>query len=70
MAKQFELGKHKCFFVSEILERAEVYLCSSLPDELVASFGFKPFHSWSEVTPRGQTVVLPRATATLPQISG
>jgi len=70
LAKQFELGKHKCFFASEILERAEVYLCSSLPDELVASFGLKPFHSWSEVTLRGQTVVLPRATATLPQISG
>lgn len=68
LAAQFELGKHKCFFVSEILERASVYLCSSLPDQLVASFGLKPFHRLNELTLGGQVVVLPRGTATLPQV--
>lgn len=68
LAKQFILGKHKCYFVSEILERAEIYLCSSLPDDLVNALGLKPFRSLDEIDLRGRLVVMPRATATLPQI--
>lgn len=68
LRQQFVLGKHKCFFVAEILERAEVYLCSDLPDELVESFGLRPFHQLSELDLAGQVVLLPRATATLPGV--
>jgi nickel-dependent lactate racemase len=68
LQEQFILGKHKCFFVSEILERAEIYLRSSLPDELVESFGLKPFRHLSEAPVEGRVVLLPRATATLPKV--
>ncbi|MGI6358689.1 MAG: nickel-dependent lactate racemase [Bacillota bacterium] len=68
LARQFILGKHKCYFVSEILEQADIYLCSSLPDELVCELGLKPFHSLDEIGLQGDVVVMPRATATLPQI--
>jgi nickel-dependent lactate racemase len=68
LQEQFVLGKHKCFFVSEIMERVDVHLCSDLPDQVVQSFGLKPFHQLSEISLTGQVVVLPRATATLPKV--
>ncbi len=68
LSQKFELGKHKCFFVSEIMEKADVYLCSNLPDELVKSFGLKPFRELDEVAIEGSVVLLPRATATLPRV--
>lgn len=68
LSQKFELGKHKCFFVSEILEKAGMYLCSNLPDDLVKSFGLKPFHDPDEVAVEGNVVLLPRATATLPKV--
>ena len=69
LAEQFELGKHKCFFVSQILEQAEVYLCSSLDPDLVRSFGLIPISDPGEVPVAGDVVVLPRATATLPGVA-
>ena len=68
LKEQFVLGKHKCFFLSEIMERVDIYLCSDLPDQLAQSFGLKPFHQLSEVALAGHVVVLPRATATLPKV--
>ncbi len=69
LSRQFVLGKHKCFFVSEILERCHVYLYSQLDADLVASFGFKPLSDLAAAPLSGRVVILPRATATLPQIA-
>lgn len=66
LKEQFVLGKHKCFFVSEILERCTVYLYSSLDAALVESFGLVPLEDPNQVPLTGRVVVLPRATATLP----
>lgn len=66
LKQQFVLGKHKCFFVSEILERCTVYLHSNLDDALVESFGFVPLADLATAPLQGQIVALPRATATLP----
>lgn len=70
LKEQFVLGKHKCFFVSEILERCTVYLCSSLDDALVESFGFVPLTDPHNAPLEGTVAVLPRATATLPVKQG
>ncbi|NLW16546.1 MAG: nickel-dependent lactate racemase [Firmicutes bacterium] len=66
LKEQFVLGKHKCYFVSEILERSTVYLYSSLDMQLVESFGFVPLTDLATAPLQGKVVVLPRATATLP----
>lgn len=69
LRQQFELGKHKCFFLSQILELADVYLYSDLDDTLVESFGLIPVHDLASLSFADTTVVLPYATATLPQVA-
>lgn len=66
LQEQFVLGKHKCFFVSEILEKCTVYLHSDLDAALVESFGLVPLPDLTSAPLEGQIVALPRATATLP----
>lgn len=68
LRERFVLGKHKCFFVSEILEKCTVYLHSNLDAALVESFGFIPLQDLASAPLEGQIVVLPRATATLPLV--
>lgn len=70
LKQQFVLGKHKCFFVSEILEKCTVYLHSNLDDALVKSFGFVPLADLASVPLQGRIVALPHATATLPLPQG
>lgn len=46
--KEFRLGGHKAAAIAMVLEKADVYLVSELPDELAEKTFLKPFHTIEE----------------------
>ncbi len=46
--KEFRLGGHKAAAIAMVLKKADVYLVSELPDELVEMIFLKPFHTVEE----------------------
>lgn len=76
--KEFCLGGHKAAAIAMILERAEVYLVSELPDDLVEKIFLKPFHTVREAYraamdkcgDAARVIVMPSGGLTLPKITG
>ena len=72
--QQFVLGGHKAAAVAAVLRRAEVYLMSALPDDLVRRCGMVPFADFDsavatalgQMGARARVLVLPQGGSILP----
>lgn len=72
----FVLGAHKAAAIALVQERAEIYLVSDLPDEIVNQTFLKPFHTLAEAYAaaqekyghKGTVIAMPYGGSTLPQL--
>jgi nickel-dependent lactate racemase len=75
--QDFVLGGHKAAAIAAVLKRAEVYLISALPDELVRRCGLVPFADLDAAAkavlgglgPDARVLVLPQGGSVLPVFS-
>lgn len=74
----FQLGGHKAAAIAMVLEDAEIYLVSEMPDELVSRCFLKPARSAQEALdaafrrhgPEASVLVMPYGGSTLPRAQG
>jgi nickel-dependent lactate racemase len=74
--REFVLGGHKAAAVATVLQRAQIYLVSELPVDLVGRCGMAPFPSPEEalaaalveVGAGARVLVLPHGGSVLPQV--
>ena len=59
---QFQLGGHKAAAIAMVLENAEIYLVSDMPDEFVERIFLKPAHSAQEAFDKAMARLGPDAT--------
>ena len=72
----FVLGAHKAAAIAMVQKRAEIYLVSDLPDEVVNQTFLQPFHSLGEAYAaaqkkfdgKGTVIAMPYGGSTLPQL--
>lgn len=72
----FQLGGHKAAAIAMVLERAEVYLVSEMPDELTEKCFLKPYHSaqqalddaFRKLGSEATILAMPYGGSTLPQM--
>jgi nickel-dependent lactate racemase len=75
--REFVLGGHKAAAVAAVLKRASVYLVSSMPADLVRSYGLESFAGLPEALeaalaqagPDPQVLVMPQGGSVLPVLS-
>jgi nickel-dependent lactate racemase len=75
--REFVLGGHKAAAIASVLQRASVYLVSSMPQGLVRSCGLLPFDdanravetALEQVGPSACVVVMPEGGSVLPVLS-
>jgi nickel-dependent lactate racemase len=74
--RNFKLGGHKAAAISMILQDADIFMVSDLPDDLVRQIHFIPFASLQEALDEAlrkmgkdaKVLVLPAAGSTLPML--
>jgi nickel-dependent lactate racemase len=72
----FQLGGHKAAAIAMVLENADIYLVSDLPDELVRKIFLKPYPSaqaaldaaFAKLGPDATVIAMPYGGSTLPQV--
>ena len=72
--REFRLGGHKAAAIAMVLENADIYLVSDLPDQLVRSLFMTPYHSAEEAYraaaskcgPGATVLAMPYGGSTLP----
>lgn len=77
IAEEFVLGGHKAAAVASVLTRAQVYLVSTLPADLVQRCGMVPFAhpaaalatALNEMEPAADLLVLPQGGSVLPMVA-
>ncbi|MDD3866842.1 MAG: nickel-dependent lactate racemase [Eubacteriales bacterium] len=75
--REFELGGHKAAAIAMVLENADVWLYSDLPDTLAKQTGMRPVHdlqtaiddALEHLGPDARVIVMPHAGSTLPSVS-
>ena len=74
--REFILGGHKAAAIGLILRRAQIFIISALPEDIVRQGGMRPFSdpqlaleaAMSELEGDSQVIVLPQATSVFPKI--
>lgn len=74
--REFELGGHKAAAIAMVLETAEVWLYSDLPDHLTRQTGMRPVAdlqaavdaALEQLGPDAKVIVMPHAGSTLPSV--
>ena len=78
IGREFQLGGHKAAAIAMVLENAEIYLVSDMPDEFVQRIFLKPAHSAQEALdaafarlgPGATVLAMPYGGSTLPRAEG
>jgi len=74
LARDFRLGGHKAAAVAQIMLKADIYMVSEMPDELVRNIFMTPFKSVQEaydaavekLGPDARVLIMPHGGSTLP----
>lgn len=75
--EKFELGGHKAAAISLVLEKAKVYLVSTMEADFVSSLFFEPFTNLQEAFdmalqeagPQAKTLIIPQGGSVLPYLT-